>query len=192
MFARSLVSVGSVSSARAAGTASPRSALVGIGIARAVTTHRMISLFFVDGCVRFSVPGSYFLDFALIWGGCFKKAGNRLAPGSRGFAVRGRGTRARSTQGLGPPEGYKGFGSNFLFGYPRSKVDQYCGAPELAQTRPTAISPPIRLSFRHVLPDFKRLGVKGSGGVPQNGLDRRFPRVGRQGRGRSDGGTSKA
>jgi hypothetical protein len=81
----------------------------------------MISLFFVDGCVWFSVSDSYFLEFALIlWGGCLKKAGNRSAPGSRGFAVRGRGTRARSTQGLGPPEGYEGFGSKFLFGYPRS------------------------------------------------------------------------
>jgi hypothetical protein len=42
------------------------------------------------------------------------------------------------------------------------------------------------------LPDFNRLGVKGSDGVHQNGLDRRFPRVGKQGRGRSDGGTTQA
>jgi len=53
MFARNLVAVGSVSSAGAAGTTSPRSGLVGIGIARAVTTHRMISLFLLTSCSVF-------------------------------------------------------------------------------------------------------------------------------------------
>ena len=80
----------------------------------------MISLFLLTSCSVFSfVFGSYFLELALKWGGCFKKAGYRSVPGSRGFAARGSGTHARSTQGLGPPEGDKGFGSNFLFGYPR-------------------------------------------------------------------------
>ncbi len=46
--------------------------------------------------------------------------------------VAGRGSPQPVARGLGPPEGFKRFGSNFLFGYPLSKVDRNCGAPELA------------------------------------------------------------
>jgi hypothetical protein len=50
----------------------------------------------------------------------FQKGRESISTGLAGFAVRDQGTHARSTQGLGPPEGYEGFGSNFLFGYPLS------------------------------------------------------------------------
>ena len=66
-------------------------------------------------------------------------------------------------------------------------------SPELQSPRTRSDSPsghfaPDSSHSGLFLPDFNRLGVKGSVGILQNGLDRRFPRVGRQNRGRSDGG----
>ena len=56
-------------------------------------------------------------------------------------------------------------------------INQYCGAPERAQTRSAAISAPDWSHPGVFPPDFDRLGVKGSDEILQIGLDHRFPRL---------------